>query len=1029
MACKIQFKGNTYTETEFNNKITTDPAFQQYVELHKAADLYLDLKLTDGMSSAAALTAVINKYNLNGSPANIQTEIDLILADGNVDVGPIRVTKPVRMGVLDKFKTMLNKLDQKLFNGIRSIKDSSGARVGSFLIDTIGRARGTINIEIKNASRNAIELTRASRGLSDVDKLTIGAMLKGSSTIDDLTITDTSKKNRINLIVTKMRAHIDKITQSFIDTGMIDSGAIDYYLDNQGKYVTRVYRSKLDPDGWWSKITSTSGKFTKEEQAAVNALTRAKDIYRNDILDRINNLSQNLANTQNPILVQRYTNMIEDLNDIISTDENLMEFIRKEIGTSQPTDIRAKGNELKGDFSIFKSRKDIPIEIRRLMGEITSPVEMYQATIKKMSHFRSAYVVSEKMANVGKDHLYKTSPDKVYSEEVNIKDFPALRGSPLFAGRDSIYVMKELAPFFKGSLDPKNKFIEAVASLNGWAKWGVTVASTKTQVRNFLSMPKFVLSNGNFIQVATAPNSLVTLGDLLKGGDFGRYVYEQGIRSGGISSSFTVTQFEALTKKGTALREAFDRVITLTAKNPLDYAKALAELLNKSYQFSDNVAKVFSVAVESEIEAKSRGYSSLQEAYELANSTGDFTDVIDIINEGSTNVRNTIPNYDETWRIVDAAKEIPLFGVFVAFPMEQIRNKVETIKIIKKELKSSNPTKRVSAMSRALGLILSGTITYHSGRIMTSYLRATLDDEEEKDFIDFNRNQEETFLKFYAPEWVKSAGLLVKPDGDFIMANPAAIDADGMFKDAINALDKLDDEGVSSNEVALEFLKPLLGSIFQPELGTKMINDIVTNDAGFGRKLSTNPDPFYNYMERVQKVFINEGLPGSAKDAMKIYKKSLDKIGKLEDQRDQKLESLQDYVKVSSFEDREKVYEEIHRLEKRIELEHKNRQALGLSQWQGIRTMYGNLHITASYKGFELKDKRADWKQLVENGQSDIAEQDYEVYVKNLKEQYWNTLKYMSVDVEKDFRNGGIPVKIMEYILEETDEIPELVFK
>jgi hypothetical protein len=1041
MACTITFKGESYKEADFNAALATDPIMRNEVNRYKMAERYYNLVFKGGKDKVDALDQVINEFKYVGNSLSLRNDIDTLLAGGNPVYGPIsQFDTPSRLTFLTKVWDYVKNINSKHFDGLRAVKNSAGVNIGKKLFESIRMAKKSVEAETRQAVLQTRKLNAATKGLSVNDKIIVAGIVRGDNTINDLSITDSAKKNEIRLATARVRAHIDQMTQSFVDLGLVNPASIDLYLDNKGKYVTRMYQSKLDPEGWWAKMTSDSKKPTPEEIAARAALSKGVQVYEKLLQERVARLTKKLAKTTNDKKRDSINATISKINGHLATREALLEFIKEQISSKNPIDVKGKSSPLKADFGIFKNRKDIPQEIRQLMGEIDTPAEMYQATIKRMAYYKSTYKLGQAISK-GEGVLFSTTidTDKGMTKELSIKDYPGLTDA--LPGVTEIYVLPQVENIFKGSLGKRDNLFGKFEEYNAYLKWGATVGNPVTQVRNFYSIFKFLLGNGSFLIATMHPQSINTfwesLGDTFasipgsktKPTEFGKFLAEQFLRTGAISSSVELAQFENLTESRNKSKEAYEKVL-MGESNTTDKLRAVVEFLNKSYQGSDNLAKMFSASVEAEMRAKAEYGKTLKQLFEEAQTTGDYTAVLQVIETGSKVTKNTIPNYEETWSIVEQARKVPFFGVFIAFPMEQVRNKIQLLETIKNEVRSDNKNVKAAGIVRFISAIMSASVTYYGVELGTTLLReGMMSDDEEEGLLDTTQKQVEVFEKFYAAPWEKGVSVVFNKDGDFQLINTGTVDPDAMFRVMFNGLKYNTDK--SWAEYVKATLEPVVGSLVSQDLATSILTKVLTNTDQYGRKISSDPNLAVRQLEKILYA-TRESLPGGVKTAFDIYWKDVRKVAKLEEDKVKLIEEIIDPIKTNTLQKKQKLEDKLYEIDKKIGMVHRNRQAKGKSVLQGMKVRHGNVSLQAKYKGYEYKNKRSEWRESSKGGILNVenrVNKEYERFVKDLRQQYWMTLDHLKIDIEKPLKDGQIPVKIMDYVLGKTDEIPPLEFK
>ncbi|HXV98530.1 MAG TPA: hypothetical protein VEC93_08910, partial [Anaerolineae bacterium] len=158
-------------------------------------------------------------------------------------------------------------------------------------------------------------------------------------------------------------------------------------------------------------------------------------------------------------------------------------------GKASPFDFIASEGKKMG---IFKRRKDIPVEIRELLGEYKEPLLNYERSLSKMANIISNHHALMGMREAGLDSgLLSKKPTK--DKYVEIKGGQSL--TPL----SGLYTTPEIAQAIEDYTKPEvfSGWLRALGWFNSTIKVGKTVYSDITQARNLLSNVALAISNGH----------------------------------------------------------------------------------------------------------------------------------------------------------------------------------------------------------------------------------------------------------------------------------------------------------------------------------------------------------------------------------------------------------------------------------------------------------------------------------------------------------------------------------------------------
>lgn len=275
----------------------------------------------------------------------------------------------------------------------------------------------------------------------------------------------------------------------------------------------------------------------------------------------------------------------------------------------------------------------------------------------------------------------------------------------------------------------------------------------------------------------------------------------------------------------------------------------------------------------------------------------------------------------------------------------------------------------------------------------------------------------------------EGVSVVFNKDGDFQLINTGTVDPDAMFRVMFNGLKYNTDK--SWAEYVKATLEPVVGSLVSQDLATSILTKVLTNTDQYGRKISSDPNLAVRQLEKILYA-TRESLPGGVKTAFDIYWKDVRKVAKLEEDKVKLIEEIIDPIKTNTLQKKQKLEDKLYEIDKKIGMVHRNRQAKGKSVLQGMKVRHGNVSLQAKYKGYEYKNKRSEWRESSKGGILNVenrVNKEYERFVKDLRQQYWMTLDHLKIDIEKPLKDGQIPVKIMDYVLGKTDEIPPLEFK
>ena len=378
---------------------------------------------------------------------------------------------------------------------------------------------------------------------------------------------------------------------------------------------------------------------------------------------------------------------------------------------------REKGEFLTGDRStIFERRKDIPKELREVMGEIADdPADALILTVTKMSKFFQRAKFLDDMSVIGKQQgfIYKNRPDDMpFLVKLENTGSHKLDGKYTTRQMEQVIQNKEISLIGEG--EPANPVWKNLLSLKGFANKSATIFSITTNIRNLLGGVQFSIANGlNPFRVSkiggeNAWKTLKTLGnEARKSGDESlQKLYDEYLELGIVNTSVKVGDFRALINQGADASNVDDFMTKLS--NPLSRGS------ERFYLASDDFFK---------INAYNHEYATLQRAY---NGT---VSVESMKREAADKVKNTLPNYDRVPPGIKALRKWP-FGSFVSFRAEIIRTTNNIFFLGAKEIASGNGTLALRGAQRWAGLGATGFGLNEASDLMAEHLLGWEEDQK-----------------------------------------------------------------------------------------------------------------------------------------------------------------------------------------------------------------------------------------------------------------------------------------------------------
>ena len=622
---------------------------------------------------------------------------------------------------------------------------------------------------------------------------------------DKYNLTDVQAEEFLNA-----RELIDDMSRELIGSTSVSDSLKETIQENVGEYIRRSYR--LFEDAGYKP----TAKVQKD----------AIDYIYNNLLDTNPNISESAALQQ-----------AVDTVDEILTQGNKSEFV----------DYFSNVKKINKD--ILKQQETIPLEIRRLMGEIEQPSENIILTVSKMTNLLNTTKFYDNLAELGHSggYIFKEGQPRPQGYDSKITGTNSKLDGQYTTPEMLDEIKNNTSSFINGSkLQGYRNFL----SLKGQAQKLKTVYSHITHIRNFTGGMQFGLANGSNPFGGEAKETLKVLIDsIAKGGDASlNNTYEKYLRLGIINTNVRANEFRAILEAGyeSGVDQFTDKVADKLSKIGLN--KNRREFFDNVYVATDDFYKINYFNQELKV---------LQQAY---------PDVApEVLEEQAANiVRNTMPNYDRVPKGVKALKELPI-GSFFSFPAEIIRTSSHIVRQAATEMASTNPTIRDRGLKRIAGF----TVTT-SGMTAMANMSANL--------AGFDEEQQKAISILSETPWSQTAPRnILNIDGKIYTNDTQYIDSYSPLKEPLRAAAFEWSKGeINEDEFNQKVLDSTLAfsySFFKPYIEETILTSAIT-DVGLaainadgrtpnGKEIFT---PGLTVAEKTQNVFEHLGktlIPGS----------------------------------------------------------------------------------------------------------------------------------------------------------------------
>ena len=492
-----------------------------------------------------------------------------------------------------------------------------------------------------------------------------------------------SDKSDMKGILMEMRRHIDSLSRTLIDEGLIRGQASFAVEANGGFYITRSYK-QFENKSW--------------KQTDTDIQQRAKDFLYQEV------------KKENPDLSE---------SEIKSKSLKIYNRLIKKGDFSKYSSANVSFDGLTRVNSIFKKRKIVPQEIRDLWGEIDNPVFNYNNTISKIARTVAAERMYKDLLDIGQDKfIFDDAVEGVAENELTESKFGLLEGK--FVDNEMFNVLNRFEekvsyPWWLSI------YMESIL-LNKKAK---TVWNLPTHFINLIGNTSFALMNGH----VSFKNSMYFAKEAIKSvsnmtDPQVKEFREKLIKLRVIDNSATLSEIQSITEQVKNSNFSISEYIKnkdFTKKGAIGYLNKIGKKLDNwatdAYQAEDNVWKAY-------------GFLSEKARYLEAGFS-----VEDAEATAAKNIRNLYPNYNEIPRIIRTIGRSPIVGSFVAFQAESVRNAKNAIMLGLEEISSDNTVLRKSGVARLSGTLATFTLLqsmqlYTAKFFMESFFGEDEDDEQ-----------------------------------------------------------------------------------------------------------------------------------------------------------------------------------------------------------------------------------------------------------------------------------------------------------
>lgn len=500
---------------------------------------------------------------------------------------------------------------------------------------------------------------------------------------------------------------------------------------NIGSYLSRSYQKFDDPSFTMDRLEAKD----KERFA------RSVDFVKRQFLDRAKQEVDDAAESGRPPI-----EWLRQINETQSVPrERLMGEVQRIVEEGGAAEARKLGRKMEfrpesygisKELSGLKARKDIPEEIRYLMGEYDDPrVGFLKGALKQINLY-----VDQRTLNKLKEQGFQAGLFYDYSAPNTVEIAPA--GSKVMSPLNGVYAAPDVANALKNfdvAFSSTIPGITTFARINSVIKWSKTVGSIRSQARNFIFNIPIQIQNGNF--------------DFLVGRDFGKttsmIMADYGIGQDtqqtrqllrravglGVMNNAKFNEMEAIMKDAAIDRgdiqnfveRHFYKAVAEPLSKAVDSAAGIKDFFDFMYRTGDNFHKI-----------------ALWRYRVRALMDGKKMNEADAEIEAADWVNDRFATYEKLGPVLKALRANPFTKNFISWNAERIRNSYHSIKGGIEDMRT--PGMEKYGMRTIIGNILGLTISLGSQAMAAYALNWTYEKIKE--------------LNSLAPGYQKSATLL-----------------------------------------------------------------------------------------------------------------------------------------------------------------------------------------------------------------------------------------------------------------------------
>jgi hypothetical protein len=570
------------------------------------------------------------------------------------------------------------------------------------------------------------------------------------------------------LAIVAMRQYIDSLSAEYVsilkqqvreNLQGADPALIEKITENMGSYVHRSYQAFDDPK-WFQKVP-------------IETVNAARNYLAKGYME------------QGDSKKDAYERAEVKINEMLKTGtayDSMESFI-------------AEGKLGAKDLSVLIKRKSIAPEIRALLGEYTDPRLNFAKSATKMGRLIWNQRFLDRVREAGMGTFLFDGKDRPAGATVQI----AGENSDAYAPLNGLWTFPDVAQAFKDSLgkEQMSDLYRTIVRYNGMVKYGKTVLSPTTAMRNWQSAMFFSLANGHFDLTQMKHSWAALREQVTQNATSGDLAYLRKLKQLGV-----VYDTPYAGEMMALLNDArMDELLSGKSGTGIKWLRKINEVAQGFYSFGDDFWKI--IGFENEKAGLVKAGIPAAQAEQMA----------------AERIRNTYPTYSMVGKGINWLRRFPLMGSFVSFPAEIIRTSVNMLQLTAADLKSDNPGLQAIGRKRVMGLAMVSA-GFYAVAAMTAAAFGVGDDEEEA-------------IRDLAAPWQRNSTFLYTgrdADGKLRYFDMSFLDPYGYWKRPLTAMMRDQPWEKAAASGIGDMLSPFLGT----DIAAGAIFEVLSNKKGGG---------------------------------------------------------------------------------------------------------------------------------------------------------------------------------------------------